>query len=405
VNLLLIDGEPSSEPLAGEADFLGLALSLGIGDADAFHVQVVTDSEWATLPSGQPDMVALCNVASLTPEQADKLRRWVEAGTGLMIFVGEQIDPTNYNQLLYRDGEGLLPVALEAGVEEEFSGILVEEGLPGPLDGLLELNPTVLGAIKVRKFYQTRAAPAAANDTSSATSDTPSGVRVLARWNSAESAPAVIERKFRRGTVLLWTVTADKLWSDWPTEPSYVLGVREAAKAIARSDEGARALTAGEELRLVLPANERLGDSPPMAEVPDAEKPLAMRVEEVAGAPDAGTAKTKDKKAAPQALVLDAKETRTAGLYKLGWQVAPSGARMAMFAVNSSETESHLQRISSDEVRSLWGGFEPEIIAAVSSSDTPVAVSGQEIWRRLAMMLLGLLVVESCFATWTGRQR
>ena len=33
----------------------------------------------------------------------------------------------------------------------------------------------------------------------------------------------------RRGRVLLWTMTADKQWSDWPTEPSYVLAMREAA--------------------------------------------------------------------------------------------------------------------------------------------------------------------------------
>ena len=396
VNLLLIDGEPSSEPLAGEADFLGLALSLGVGDADAFHVQVVTDSEWATLPTGQPDMVALCNVASLTPEQADKLRRWVASGTGLMIFVGEQIDPANYNQLLYRDGEGLLPAPLEMAVDEEFSGLLLEEGVPGPLDGLLQVSPTVLEPIKVRKFYQARPA-----------GDAQPGVRVLARWNNTESAPAVIEKTFGRGRVLLWTVTADKLWSNWPTEPSYVLAVREAAKAIARADEGARTLSAGEELRLALPANERVGETPPTVEAPDAEKPQPLRVEE-GGTPATPTSQSaeppKDKaNTAPQVLAFD--DTRRAGLYKLAWQVAPSGSRTALFAVNPNGIESSLQRISTDELRSLWGGFEPEVISAVVDGDTPIAVRGLEIWRRLAMTLLGLLVVESCFATWTGRQR
>ncbi|HUY35337.1 MAG TPA: BatA domain-containing protein [Pirellulales bacterium] len=391
VQLLLVDGEPSSEPLAGEADFLGLALSLGVGDADAFQVQVVTDSEWATLPTGQPDMVALCNVAGLTPEQADKLGRWVKSGTGLMIFVGEQIDPTNYNQLLYRDGQGLLPAPLETVVDEEFSGILVEEGVPGPLDGLLQVSPTVLEPIKVRKFFQARPAD-----------DAPPGVRVLARWNSTDSAPAVLEKTFGEGTVLLWTVTADKLWSDWPTEPSYVLAVREAAKAIARADSGARALTAGEELRLPLPASERVGAAPPTVEAPEAEKPRPVRVEEDMSGGRAGGA-SPPVHAAPQVLVYD--DTRRAGLYKLAWQAAPSTARTALFAVNPDGIESGLQRISADELRSLWGGFEPEVISAVSDGDTPIAVRGLEIWRRLAMTLLGLLVAESCFATWTGRQR
>jgi hypothetical protein len=333
-------------------------------------------------------------VASITPEQADKLRRWVASGTGLMIFVGEQIDPANYNQLLYRDGEGLLPAPLETVVDEEFSGILVEEGVPGPLDGLLQVSPTVLEPIKVRKFYQARPA-----------GDAPPGVRVLARWNSTDSAPAVLEKTFGQGTVLLWTVTADKLWSDWPTEPSYVLGVREAAKAIARADEGARALTAGEELRLALSANERVGETPPAIEVPEAEKPQPLRVEEDGGPAFTGglTPPARPVNSAPQVLAFD--DTRRAGLYKLAWQVAPSTARTALFAVNPDGIESSLQRISNDELRSLWGGFEPEVISAVSDGDTPIAVRGLEIWRRLAMTLLGLLVVESCFATWTGRQR
>ncbi|MGH7140310.1 MAG: CARDB domain-containing protein, partial [Pirellulales bacterium] len=51
VHILLVDGEPSSEPLSGEVDFLALSLAIGASDTDAFHVQVVTDSEWATLPA------------------------------------------------------------------------------------------------------------------------------------------------------------------------------------------------------------------------------------------------------------------------------------------------------------------------------------------------------------------
>ena len=34
-----------------------------------------------------------------------------------------------------------------------------------------------------------------------------------------------------------------------------------------------------------------------------------------------------------------------------------------------------------------------------------MAVRGQEIWRTLAVGMLAMLVVETCFATWAGRQR
>ena len=42
---------------------------------------------------------------------------------------------------------------------------------------------------------------------------------------------------------------------------------------------------------------------------------------------------------------------------------------------------------------------------AVDNAAAGVSVRGQEIWRRLALGMRGLVVAEACFATWAGRQR
>lgn len=383
VSILLVDGEPSSEPLSGEADFLALALAIGAGDTDTFRVQLVTDSEWATLPAVQGaagaagDLIVLTNVGSLTPDQVSRLERQVSAGMGLMIFPGEQVDATAYNQLLYREGEGLLPAALESTADEEFSGLVLESGAAGALDALKQLSPAVLERIKVRRYAQVRLAEKEHPD-----------VRVLARWNNAESSPAAVEKRFGRGQVLLWTISADKSWSDWPIEPSYVLAMREACAATVRSDDGARALTAGDTLRLSL-EDEQLGTPAPTIETPAADKPQPLRVEEnkLTGA------------------TLVHADTRRAGLYRLSYHMIGSGESTALFAVAPDGRESRLARITPDDLRQLWGALQPQIIAAVSAADTPLAIRGQEIWRTLALGMLGLLIVESCFATWTGRQR
>ena len=378
VNILLVDGEPSSEPLGGEVDFLALALAIGASDTDAFHVQVVTDSEWSTLPAGESDLIVLANVGSMTPEQVTGLERQVANGTGLMIFPGEQIDASAYAQLLYREGEGLLPAAPETIADAEFTGLVLESGAPGPLDALKQLSPAVLERIKVRRFLQIKLAEKEHPD-----------VRLLARWNNAESSPAALEKKFGRGQVVLWTITADKQWSDWPTEPSYVLGMREACAATVRSDQGQRIVTAGDPLRLTLPEGEQLGPAPTMVETPDADKPQPLRVEE-------GASKEQ---------TLTYADTRRAGLYRLSWNVIGSGDRSETFAVVPDRRESQLARIAPDQLRAFWGTFQPQIVSAISAADAPLAVRGQEVWRTLAMGMLGLLVVESCFATWTGRQR
>lgn len=403
VNILLVDGEPSSEPLAGEVDFLALALAIGAGDTDAFHVQVVTDSEWATLPGGQPDLIVLANVGGLARDQVERLERQVAAGAGLMIFPGEQIDPTSYAQLLYRDGDGLLPALPETNVDEEFSGLVLEGGAPGPLDILAQLSPAVLERIKVRRFLQVRGEQ-----------EHPE-VRVLARWNNADASPAVLEKSFGRGRVLFWTITADKLWSDWPTEPSYVLAMREAATGIARADAETRVFISGEPLRVAVAEAEQVGTPPPTVQVPGADKPQPLRVEEAAEkaavgnglravpSSDQPASNKSDSRRDPQTLVYN--DTRRSGLYRLLWNIVPTGNRSDLVAIDPDRRESALARIADDQLRGLWGGFQPEIIHAVSASDTPIAIRGQEIWRTLAMTMLGLLVVESCFATWTGRQR
>ncbi|HEV3342822.1 MAG TPA: BatA domain-containing protein [Pirellulales bacterium] len=378
VNILLVDGEPSSEPLGGEVAFLELALAIGATDTDAFHVQVVTDAEWSTFPANESDLVVLANVGSITPDQVTRLERQVASGTGLMIFPGDQVDAAAYAQLLYRDGQGVLPAAPEAIADEEFTGLVLESGAPGPLDALKQLSPAVLERIKVRRFLQVRLAEKEHPD-----------VRVLARWNNAESSPAAIEKQFGRGQVVLWTVTADQQWSDWPKEPSYVLGLREACAATVRSDQGQRVVTAGDRLRLPLLEGEQLGPAPTTVETPDAEKPQPLRVE--------GEASKEQ--------FLTYADTRRAGLYKLSWNVIGAGDRTETLAVVPDRRESQLARITPEQLRGFWGTFQPQIISAVSAADAPLAVRGQEVWRTLAIGMLGLLVVESCFATWTGRQR
>jgi hypothetical protein len=46
----------------------------------------------------------------------------------------------------------------------------------------------------------------------------------------------------------------------------------------------------------------------------------------------------------------------------------------------------------------------PKIIQVSPDADD-IATEGSELWRHLAMILLGLLAIESCLAPWVGRIR
>jgi hypothetical protein len=388
LQLLVVDGEPSSESFQGETDFLGLALSLPVGDSKAFQVEIVTDAEWVASARADPDLIILANVANLAAAQTDLLRKLVDAGAGLMIFPGDQIDPDNYNQQLFQEGRGLLPMALDAPVDEPVTGLLLEENSPSAVDALRQLSASVLERIKVNKHYRVRLPV-----------DDDATVRVLARWNDASSSPALMEKRVGRGRVLFWTTTADKSWSDWPTDPSYVLAMRETAKAIARTSAGIHELTAGEALRRPVSGERRVQS--PAIELPGGDQPRSMTVEAHDPPTTPGTAAGEPLREMNLAWT----ETFHAGLYRLNWQESPGGAASDLFAVNPDVRESDLTRITADDLKKRWRNVEPEVITAIVTADASIGIRGQEIWRTLAYWLAGMMGLESCFATWAGRQR
>jgi hypothetical protein len=398
IDILLVDGETSNEPLGSETDFLSLALSLSGEVSESFRVEVMTDSEWAALPTVRPDLLVIANVAHLGPDVVDRLQQQVAEGMGLMIFVGDQVDPDNYNQVLFRSGDGLLPAAFEGISDAEFSGLLVEAAEGSPLSALSQLSPAVLQRIKIRKTYDVKVA------------DKPDLVRVLARWNNAAGGAAIIERVFGSGRVLLWTTAADRSWSDWPTEASYVLATREAARAVARSTASLRRITAGEPIKVALPASHDI--TLPAVEVPgnDEPKPLVIASraadKQTRAQPEEPGPREEQRSEKKDSCEIAFADTRRSGIYKMTWRDSVAGPTSETFAANPDARESDLARLAVDDFKALWGALEAEVISlgAAGASDASV-VRGREIWRTLATGLLGLLVFEACFARWAGRQR
>src|SRR5258708_25597316 len=135
---------------------------------------------------------------------------------------------------------GLVPERLDKPVDSPVTGLVVEQLEQSPLATLGKIAPAALARIQARRFM-VAAVPA----------DKGENVRVLARWNDPEAHPAVIEKRFGKGRVIVWTVSANKQWSDWPIDPTYVLAVRSAAMSIARSEAHSDNLTARTPLHYV----------------------------------------------------------------------------------------------------------------------------------------------------------
>ncbi len=370
LSIQVVDGEPDPRPFESETDFLELAFAVGRAP---WQIARATDSQWASNPLVAPDVLVLANLASVGEQRAAELYAQVEAGLGLMIFLGEQVDPAAYNRVLYRNGQGLLPAEVVRFREEEATGLVLENFADSPLAPLAGLKTDALSRIRPKRFAET-AVP----------SDSGEAVRVLARWNDTRQSPALIEKRIGDGRVLLWTITADKKWSDWPTDGSYVLAVRQAVMAIAAHPAQRDNVMAGLPLRYRL---ERKG-APLAASV----KPAGRERAEVAAVD----------RSDPKAPTLRFDKTLQAGFYIMEWKDPVLGDLSRLFAVSPDVRESNLAVIRTDELKTLLARLDPQIVR-LGETRVESGGSATELWRSVVWGLLALIVVESCLAAWVGR--
>ena len=378
----LVDGEPSSVPFGSEIDYLAAPLSVGVGDAEAWRVEVVSEDDFLSPRLEPADVLILANVASPTRDQADKLSRLVRGGMGLMIFTGAKLDVGLYNDLLYRSGDRLLPYPLKAQVDGEIHGLFVETVRPSPIEKLLELKPSALERVTARQIMSV--------DEGSE----PGKVRVLARWNDPAGSPAVVERIVGDGRVLLWTTTADRAGNDWPIEPSFVLAVREAVRGTARPTALSNTVSAGDRPRRVVRSNQQVSNV--KVTPPGAGEPLALSAVPLEGQ------KTDD---LGPAVAIDLPDTRKAGLYRVAWDEGPLGTQQDLFAANPDPRESALERLGEKDLRGLLAPLKLEVASVRGEGLDAFSATGREVWHQLAWGLLGLLILEPILATWVGRSR
>ena len=356
-------------------------MSIGIGAAEAWRVEVVPEQDFLSLKLDPADVLVLANVAALSSEQAERLAHLVRGGMGLLIFTGGKLDICLYNDLLYRTIK-LLPYPLKTLVDETFQGVIVEPVRPSPIEALLELKPTALERVSVRQIM----AVDENNDRE--------GVHVLARWNDPARSPARSSNaSSETAGSCCGRTTADRTGNDWPVEPaSFVLALRRGGGGTARP--GLRfdaTINAGERMRRVVRSSQQIADAKLIP--PGGGEPKALRVVPLGETPDAQG----------PAYAIDVPDTRQPGLYRLTWDEGPLGTQQDLYAANPDPRESSLPRIKGADLKTLLKPLDVEIAVARSDQAKMFGAAGREVWHEMAFGLFVLLVIESIFATWVGR--
>ncbi|MEC7566383.1 MAG: BatA domain-containing protein [Planctomycetota bacterium] len=160
--------------------------------------------------------IYLMDVARLDTDAIANLEKYVSQGGGLGIFAGDQMDIQFYNDQLYKQGQGLLPVqlagpALLVPPLDEATPHLDIQDHPVFDFFLNERNP-LIRRVKIDQYIQSDPDWKPADD---------STAEIICRLHNQQ--PFAVEQSYGQGRVVCFLSTLSADWNNWSQDPSFVV--------------------------------------------------------------------------------------------------------------------------------------------------------------------------------------
>jgi hypothetical protein len=419
--VLLVDGQPDEDD--GETFFLQATLDVPESGIEA---QVVTESGFDEVNLGAFDMVWLCNVQAPSKEAAERLEAFVMSGGGLAITVGSLVDAPRYNELLWRDGQGPLPLPIgeiDGDPDRPEPAFLASTEHP-MCDGVAELFQLVLGNwVQVKRWL---------------TLEEPEGheAAIVARVRNADGPPMLTTRSFggKGGEVALFAITADRFWCNLPSTDLFLVVTHQLHHFAARRDDPSRnnlgtdgvwrqlidpglyrpdvtlrAMTGEDErtFTAVAPkpeAAEGAGEGDGNANAGNAAGNAAGN----GGDQNGGNQNGGDQKPADNPMLevlVDLRELSHCGAYEIDLQRHDGVAEKRMIARNGPIDEGRLVSFDEASFKKMYPSNVHDLVTFVrDDSGVGAAAAEGEAWPLLAALLLAGLLIESLLAWRFGRR-
>lgn len=367
VEVLLVSGNETGPEMRRESFFARLALApfqaAQRRSGDAAVVTVRSAEEWSTADLWRYQVVVLANVPQVTPAQARALEQRVYEGGGLIVCPGGLTVVESYNDVLYRDGLGLLPAGLRPPTRADGS----ESTTPGTLQTSHPVFRFVGGGawpqgVVVGRYFPVQARVDAA---------------VLGEY--ASGRPFLVEGRRGKGRVVLMTCPLNAEWSTLPLSPFFLPLLQSLVRHACAPAVPARNLQVGEPIVAVFE------EGVEQAHVERGGERVASTI--AAGGTQVRCA-----------------DTRRAGIYRVHARLrAPQSPwRIVHFVVQHPPLESDLRPLSREEWREYerltgMARLDPHRTALADAIET--GRGGRELW----LILLAAAVVLGTGELWLGR--
>jgi len=435
VPILLVDGDPSSLPIRSETYAL-----LPLANPDTgIAADLVTATELETAPLSKYQVIFLCNVDRVSYDRVAALEQWVRQGGNLILWPGNRVQSISYNDLFYREGQGLSPVELlEVSGDPTRQASVTMEPDPQPhpfFQRLVQIDAGIFSRTNVFSWWTSRLNPQL-NSTS---------YTVPMRLSDERRSPAVVDRQFGQGRVVFLSMAADADWTDWPSSPSYIVVMFDMVRDLVEGTLQVPLVTVGQDLLEPLDLgryrNQVRLEGPDMQRWETVAQPAGTyrrnveagaeaETSERSGAEDAGASNGTDPPprpaatgdaapvAAPVAGSAGADGTPATVFYEALFPRLPqrgfyrvklllSGSQTEhtrLVAANLDSRESDLKLVDAAQLVN-WVGDKVEWVSLDIVGTQSVDVARDEFWFQVLLGLLATLGLEQVLACWFGTRR
>lgn len=391
INVLLVDGKPSREPLAGQADFLTIALSPfafgGDDRPDPVRAAVVTERKLeSSLDENDVRVILLCGVSKLSDAARQRITSFVNNGGALVVFDDTDVPPELYNQTWRsQETELTFPATLgeivgkpeiDVASATDTYAIDTPASLYGPWRILARGDDNPLSDVKLSAYRKLTIK----ND------DDDSQDR-LALLRTTEGAPLAVMGSVGQGSVIQFAISGTDGWTNLPLRPVFLPLIQQMVLDLAGKQSDAM-IDVGQPIVV----NDK--------DWPKSTTDLGKNTRTTYGAKTPGGEIQIDGPQPGDPIRLT--DTYYPGVYVLTKRVSDSddpennAVAQTMRIATVDASESMLVDAGDDRLKSLAGILNANVFessAALQQADRSRSY-GREIWRWLLALLLIALVTE-----------
>lgn len=374
VRVLLVTGDSGGDPLENATFYLANALApVPLSERGNYFVKTktVSPADLDTINLGDYEAVVLANVPEISAGAVDALSGYLTRGGGLIIFPGPKTNAAFYNDNL--GGKySFLPATLgevRGKPDQPKTALRLQDS--GYKNRIVSIwNDAGAGTLATANYFCSYALTPVKGHTAQAGEP-----EVVVNYN--DGTPAIMERTWGRGRVILFSSTANTTWNDMPLHPAYLPLVDRTLGAILDRQNDQLNVPVGSAFEMVC-SQDWVGSDAVIAHAGDTtENGSVRRITMVDGIP-----------------LLRFDDTDRAGAYQVTVKTDPPS--MVEFAVQSNPVESNLEELSQDKLDSLALVSQVVHWTPETHMDTKITQDrrGTEIWQLLAMVAIATACVE-----------